>query len=87
MEARIEIPGYGATIDAVIALGRFLEREWGAYGRRMSVVGLSDGAAIGECVHMGDGSRWWVACDRDGSRLVHGDSFQSVYDQLAGAAV
>jgi hypothetical protein len=81
----VDIPGYGASVDAVVSLARFVEREWGAYGRRMSVIGRSDGAAFAECVCVGDGARWWVAVDRYGVNLCSADTFAGVRDLLEAA--
>jgi pantothenate kinase len=82
MPTHDSIPGFSATIDAVHALASYLEQEWGS-GRSLKVVGMSDGSALGAC-SAGDGSRWWIACDRWGNRVAgQADTFEEMRDLLS----
>lgn len=81
---RPNLPGMGASPDAVVSLAAYVSREWGDYGYRMNVLGLADGSAIAECRHS-DGSRWWSACDRYGAQFVDADTFTECRDKLQRA--
>ncbi len=70
------LPGFSMTIDAVHAVASYLEREWGST-RRLKLVGMSDGAALGAC-SASDGSRWWVAADRWGAGGGHPATFEAI---------
>lgn len=75
-----DLPGYGASPDAVSALSSYLVREWGE-SRRMSVVGRSDGSAMARC-SASDGSRWWIAADRWGNVIGDADSFAEMIEKM-----